>query len=260
MQPRPIIKGAREERLVLVDDLELRSGEGSDPVITGHPLLYGKWSDDLGGFRERILPGAASKTIREGDIRVLFNHDPNFVIGRTKSGTAEFTEQVQGVAMRATPPATTWATDLITTMRRGDVDQMSFAFTAIRDEWREPKREGELYERDIAELRMYDASVVTFPAYVQTDAQVRSAMEATGLDFDALAAFFARDQRGLTPTSSDLDLIEASVAALRSYIPPAPEPEPEPVTTQASPDAGHRSVDHLRVLLALEAASVLPAG
>jgi HK97 family phage prohead protease len=250
---KPVIKGAREERLVRVEDLELRADDGASPIITGHPLVYGKWSDDLGGFRERILPGAATKTIGESDIRALFNHDPNFVIGRTRSGTLELSDQAKGVAMRATPPATTWATDLVTSMRRGDIDQMSFAFTAIRDEWREPKKDGDLFERDIAELRMYDVSVVTFPAYVQTDAQVRSAMESTGLDFDALAAFLTRAQRGLTPTSSDLDLIEASVAALRSYIPPAPDPAPEPETTQASPDAG-RSLGHLRALLALEAA------
>jgi HK97 family phage prohead protease len=251
----PVIKGAREERVVHVDDLEFRDGDGKEPVITGHPLKYGVWSEDLGGFRERLMPGSASKTIRESDIRALFNHDPNYVLGRTRSGTLDLSEQVQGVAMRATPPATTWAADLITSMRRGDINQMSFAFTAIRDEWREPKRDGELFERDIAELRMYDVSVVTFPAYVQTDAQVRSVLGGAGLDFDALAAFLNRAQRGLTPSSSDFDLIEASVAALRSYIPPAPEPAPEPETTQASPDAG-RSIGHLRALLELEAAHV----
>lgn len=255
---KPILRGAREERVVHVDDLEARADDPKDPVITGHPLKYGQWSEDLGGFRERILPGAATKTIRESDIRALFNHDPNYVIGRTRSGTLELTDQVQGVAMRATPPQTAWAADLMTSMRRKDIDQMSFAFTSIRDEWREPKREGDLYERDIAELRMYDVSVVTFPAYVQTDAQVRSVLSDSGLDFDALTAFLSRAQRGLTPSSSDLDLIEASVAALRSHIPPAPEPTPEPVTTQASTDAGRRSVDHLRLLLDLEAAS-LPA-
>ena len=251
------LRGAREERVVHVEDLELRDDAAPDggkvPTITGHPLLYGKWSEDLGGFRERILPGAASKTIREADIRVLFNHDPNYVLGRNRAGTAEFTDQVQGVFMRATPPPTTWATDLLISMKRGDINQMSFAFQAVRDDWREPRSEGDLAERDIAELRMFDASVVVFPAYVQTDAQARSALQTTGLDFDALTAFLARAQRGITPTSSDLDLVEASVAALRSYIPPAPEPET--ATTQATPDAG-RSIDHLRTLLEIEAAFI----
>jgi HK97 family phage prohead protease len=249
----PVTKGAREERVVHVDDLEARAEGDTGPTITGHPLVYGKWSQDLGGFRERILPGAAAKTISESDIRALFNHDPNFVIGRTRAGTLELSDTPKGVAMSASPPATSWASDLLISMRRKDIDQMSFAFTAIRDEWREPKKDGELFERDIAELRMYDVSVVTFPAYVQTDAQVRSVLGGAGLDFDALAAFLNRAQRGLTPSSSDYDLIEASVAALRSYIPPAPEPAPEPETTQASPDAG-RSIGHLRALLALEAA------
>jgi HK97 family phage prohead protease len=249
----PVAKGSREERVVHVDDLETRAEGDTGPVITGHPLVYGKWSQDLGGFRERILPGAGAKTIAESDIRALFNHDPNFVIGRTRSGTLELTEKAQGIAMRATPPETSWAADLMASMRRKDIDQMSFAFTAIRDEWRPAKREGDLAERDIAELRMYDVSVVTFPAYVQTDAQVRTALNVAGLDFDALASFLSRAQRGITPSSSDMDLIQGSIAALRTYIPSAPEPAPEPETTQTSPDAG-RSIGHLRALLELEAA------
>jgi HK97 family phage prohead protease len=246
-----VIPGARESRFVQVDDLEVRAEGDSAPVITGHPVVYEKWSEDLGGFRERILPGAATKTIAESDVRALFNHDPNFVLGRTRAGTLQLSEDQRGVAMRATPPATTWASDLLISMRRGDIDQMSFAFKAVRDDWRDPKKPGGLAERDIFEFRMYDSSVVTFPAYVQTDAQVRTALQGAGIDFDALASFLARHERGLTPTSSDIDLVSGSIAALRTTIPPAPEPET--ATTQAAPDAG-RSVDHLRVLLDIEAA------
>lgn len=248
-----VIPGAREERVVHVEDLEVRAGEGEAPIIVGHPVVYGKWSEDLGGFRERIVAGAAKRTIGIGDdIRALFNHDPNYVIGRTKAGTLELEDGPRAVSMKATPPETSWASDLMTSMRRGDIDQMSFAFRAIHDEWREPKKEGALWERDITELAMYDVSVVTFPAYVQTDAQVRSVLSGAGIDFDALTAFLARHDRGLSPTSSDIDLLNGSIAALRSLIPPDPEPA-QPVTTLASPEPG-RSAAHLRALLELEAA------
>lgn len=251
---RPFVtRGAREERVVQVDDLEVREAEGEAPTIVGHPVVYDRWSEDLGGFKERILPGAAKRTIDHGaDVRALFNHDPNFVIGRTRAGTLELEDGPRAVSMKATPPATSWATDLLTSMRRKDIDQMSFAFRAITDEWREPKKEGGLWERDISELAMYDVSVVTFPAYPQTDAHVRSVLTEVGIDFEALTAFLARHHRGLTPTSSDLDLLHGSIAALRSLIPPAPDPAPEPDTTQASAEPGR--ADHLRALLALEAA------
>lgn len=257
MQPPVPIKGAREERVVQVVDLEVRAAdEGSGRSITGHPLLYNVWSEDLGGFRERVRPGAATKTLRESDIRALFNHDPNFVIGRNKAGTLDLTEQSKGVFMRATPPETSWAADLITSMERKDIDQMSFGFRAIRDEWKEPKTEDGLWDRDLLEIQMFDVSVVTFPAYTQTDAQVRTVLAQAGLDFEALSALLARAQRGVTPSGSDLDLLNGSIAALRSFIPEAPVTPPVADVDHSSESQAGRSVAHFRALLELEAAAL----
>jgi HK97 family phage prohead protease len=263
----PVATRAREERVFEMEDVEVRAEAGQPARIIGHPVVYNRWSEDLGGFREKVMPGALTRTLLQSDIRALFNHDPNFVLGRNKSGTLILSDQAQGLRMEATPPDTQMVRDLVLEpMRRGDINQMSFAFRVagpahIRSKDPIPAGVGEVWnedytERELHQLQMYDVSVVTFPAYVQTDAQVRSVMQSTGLDFDALTAFLARAQRGLTPTSSDLDLIETSIAALRSYIPPASEPET--VTTQASPEPG-RSLDHLRALLALEAAYLPPA-
>lgn len=265
----PVTARAREERVWQLDDIEVRAADGDKPArIIGHPVVYNRWSEDLGGFREKVMPGALTKTLLESDIRVLFNHDPNVVLGRNKSGTATFSDQSQSLRMECTPPDTQTVRDLVLApMQRGDIDQMSFAFRVagpafIRQSARDtiPAGTGEVWsadytERELHQLQMFDASVVTFPAYVQTDAQVRSVLGAAGIDFDALSAFLSRRSRGITPTSSDIDLITGSIAALRSYIPPEPEPADEPATTQASPQAG-RSSDHLRALLALEAAHV----
>ncbi len=272
--PRPDLPGlpvaarrSREERVVMLDDIEVRSDDGQLARIVGHPVVYNRWSEDLGGFREKVMPGALTKTLQESDIRVLFNHDPNFVLGRNKSGTAVFTDQPTALRMEVTPPDTQTVRDMILEpMRRRDINQMSFAFRVagpafIREKRTDaiPAGTGEVWntdytERELHALQMFDASVVTFPAYVQTDAQVRSAFTDAGLDFDSLAAFIARAQRGLTPTSSDRDLVEGSLAVLRAFI-PASEPEPETVTTLATPEAG-RSLAHFKALLELEAASI----
>lgn len=257
MQPPAPIKGAREERVVHVADLEVRVGEGlGGPTITGHPLLYNVWSEDLGGFRERVRPGATTKTLQESDIRALFNHDPNYVIGRNRAGTAEFSEDKKGVFMRASPPATTWAADLIVSMERKDIDQMSFGFRTIRDEWTEPKKAGGLWDRDLLEIAMSDASVVTFPAYTQTDAQVRTVLAQAGLDFEALSALLARAQRGVTPSASDMDLLNGSIAALRSFLPEAPVALPLVAEDHPSEAQAGRSLAHFRALLELEAAAL----
>jgi HK97 family phage prohead protease len=262
----PVLRRAREERDVTIEDLEVRAGEGdSPPRIVGHPVVYNRWSEDLGGFREKVMPGALTKTLLESDIRVLFNHDPNIVLGRNKAGTATFTDQASALRMDCTPPDTQTVRDLVLEpMRRGDINQMSFAFRVagpahIRQSTRDviPAGTGEVWdpdftERELHSLQMFDGSVVTFPAYVQTDAQVRSLMTEAGLDFDALTAFMARNKRGISPTSADLDLLHGAIGTLRSYIPSEPEPVPEPATTPTS-DVG-RSADHLRTLLALEAA------
>jgi hypothetical protein len=262
----------REERVVTVDDLEVREEptdeEGTAPVITGHPLLYGVWSEDLGGFRERIATGAAGKTILESDIRALFNHDPNYVLGRNKSGTLDLSEQVKGVRMRATPPATQTIRDLVLEpMRRGDINQMSFSFRVVGPSWnsrdggKPPAGTGEVWnddytEREILQLQMYDVSVVTFPAYTQTDASTRmlpGLLDGIGLDWADLTASLTRSARGLPMAERDVDIITTSVAHLREYLPP--ESEPEAATTREATEAGRRTLDHLRTLLDLEAAS-----
>lgn len=139
--------------------------------IAGHIAVFNSLSEDLGGFREIIRPGAFAKTLQEADIRALFNHDSNFVLGRNKSGTLTVSEDERGLYIEVDVPDTAWARDLLVSMRRGDIDQGSFAFRTVKDDWKE--RDGQLI-RELAEVRLYDVSVVTYPAYPATSAYVRS--------------------------------------------------------------------------------------
>jgi uncharacterized protein len=252
--------GMRERRVFDIEDLEIRADDGKPPEIHGHAIRYGVWSQDLGGFRERIMPGAARKTITESDIRALFNHDPNYVLGRNKAGTLDLSEDDRGLRNVIRPPETQTIGDLvIEPMRRGDITQQSFGFRTIRDEWREPaqatKKDG-LWERDVLELQLFDVSIVTFPAFTQASAHVRSTLgelDGIGIDWPALTALLTRAERGISLSDADADLIEASVAVLRSYLPtPAPDPvSDDQGSTRTSPDAGP-PVDHLRRLLDME--------
>ena len=149
---------------------ELRQAEDGKKIV-GHAAVFNQWSEDMGGFREMIRPGAFSKTLKEADVRALFNHDVNYVLGRNKAGTLQLEEDKTGLGVIIEPPDTTWASDLQVSMKRGDVNQMSFMFETMRDEW--DKADPKDLKRELIEVKLYDVSVVTFPAYPQTLAHVR---------------------------------------------------------------------------------------
>jgi len=167
-----LIEGVERRTVPMVEVRVLEGPEGEPARIEGYAAVFGAWSEDLGGFREQIAPGAFAKTIQEADVRALFNHDVNYVLGRSQSGTLELREDERGLFFSVVPPGTSWARDLLVTMERGDVNQMSFGFETVRDEW-EKGPDDEVW-RTLVEVKLFDVSPVTFPAYPQTSAQVRS--------------------------------------------------------------------------------------
>lgn len=155
--------------------MSLRSaGEGAPPKITGYAAVFNQLSDDLGGFRERIAPGAFAAALTRSDVRALFNHDPNFVLGRVSAGTLVLREDETGLTVEITPPDSQTVRDLVLApMARGDINQQSFGFTTRQDRW--DKIAGE-WQRTLLEIgELFDVSPVTFPAYPQTDAALRAA-------------------------------------------------------------------------------------
>lgn len=172
------MNGKRELR-VFPMELEVRAATDDAPArIVGYAAVFNSWSEDLGGFVERIMPGAFKKTIQEADVRALWNHNPDYVLGRTKSGTLALSEDQHGLRMEITPPDTQFGRDFMESMARGDVDQSSFGFRVIegKEEWEKPPAESSdrLWKRTVLEVRLFDVSPVTFPAYAQTEAHLRS--------------------------------------------------------------------------------------
>ena len=169
-----------ERRSVTLKELRIDTGQLEDPKepkIVGYASVFDSWSEELGGafpFREKVLPGAFVESIVHDDIRALFNHDPNYVLGRNKAGTLELAEDQKGLLVKITPPDTTWAKDLLVSIQRGDITQMSFGFIVLEDIWLES--EG-VDVRELIKVKLFDVSPVTFPAYSQTECNLRSAEE-----------------------------------------------------------------------------------
>lgn len=156
-------------------NFELRAGNrGGSPVLRGVAAVFNSMSDDLGGFRECIAPGAFRLAIASSDVRALVNHDPNLVLGRTASGTLKLEETDEGLEFEVELPDTTYARDLMACMQRGDINQCSFAFSVGEDgqSW---EHDGAMWTRTVNVVsRLYDVSPVTYPAYQDTSCAMRS--------------------------------------------------------------------------------------
>ena len=160
---------------------EIRVSESENgAVIEGHAAVFNSWSETLGGifpFKEKVRKGAFNESIGRDDIRALFNHDPNYVLGRNRAGTLELVEDDIGLRVRITPPDTSWARDILTSIRRGDISQMSIGFVVEEDKW---STEDGIDTRELRKVQLFDVSPVTFPAYTATDVGVRAMQEYDG--------------------------------------------------------------------------------
>lgn len=164
-----------ERRVAIVGEFRVKAVDGVSK-IGGHAAKFDVLSEDLGGFRERIAPGAFAQTIKTGDVRALFNHDSNIVLGRNKSGTLRLSEDIAGLAFEVDLPDTQLVRDMVAApIARGDVSQCSFGFYTRNDKW--AKVDGE-WIRTLLEVDLFDVSPVTYAAYPQTDVAARSLQEA----------------------------------------------------------------------------------
>ncbi|MDU7134687.1 MAG: HK97 family phage prohead protease, partial [Enterobacteriaceae bacterium] len=156
---------------------EVRAEQQSDQPtrIIGYGSVFNSRSEPLWGFREIIKPGAFDDVLTN-DVRGLFNHDPNFILGRSAAGTLSLSVDERGLQYNILAPDTQTIRDLvIAPMVRGDISQSSFAFQVARDgdDWYEDD-EG-IVIREISKFsRLYDVSPVTYPAYQDADSGVRS--------------------------------------------------------------------------------------
>lgn len=177
---------------------ELRAeANGDDDLVrtlAGYAAVFDSLSVVLYGmFREKISRGAFASSLG-GDVRALWNHDTNLPLGRTKAGTLRLEEDAHGLRVEITPPDTQAGRDAIVSVQRGDVDQMSFAFDVLEDEW--DQDDAGMLIRTLRKVALYEVSPVTFPAYPQTSVAARGGEPDAWGDMPAIPARFRRAADG----------------------------------------------------------------
>ena len=157
-------------------NLEVRASDDGEMKIEGYASVFNSRSELLGWYYEYIEEGFFDDVLTD-DVRALFNHDANYVLGRTVSNTLSLSVDNTGLRYTIDLPCTSFARDLCESMKRGDIDQSSFGFVVGLDRW-EYDDKNDIYIRYLVKAeRLFDVSPVTYPAYTQTNSSVRSTQE-----------------------------------------------------------------------------------
>jgi HK97 family phage prohead protease len=141
-------------------------------MITGR-IPYNEVIQTADGFGELFAPGCFSASIASEDPRVLANFNPEHVLGRKSAGTCSFWEQSDGLYCEAAAPETSWGTDLLSSMRRGDIDQAALVFYVMAYSWIE--RDG-LRVRAITHGILVAASITSFGGLGTAQAETQQAI------------------------------------------------------------------------------------
>lgn len=173
------------ESLVTASRLRVEfRGDTNAPTIVGYAIVYDRLSEDLGGFREKVSRDAVTRALeRSGDIRALWSHDRSLVLGRTVSGSLRLQADDHGLRTEIDPPATTFGRDALESIRRGDVDGMSFAFRTFGESW---DWNADPPVRTLDDIEILEVSPVAFPAYKATSVSARALEQVR--DFLTMAA------------------------------------------------------------------------
>lgn len=167
----------RKNSQVNADNIERRCIQAEiratkdDNKFEGYAAVFNTQAEII-WFREQIKKGAFKNTIKQDDVRALYNHDSNYVLGRNKSGTLRLKEDSKGLLVDIDIPDISYARDLKISVERGDVNQMSFGFNVLKEEWNYEDIDMPL--RTLIEVKLFDVSIVTYPAYKETIVGVRS--------------------------------------------------------------------------------------
>ena len=206
---------------------EIREVEGTDGMtFEGYASVFNSESEDLGGFRETVAPGAFKRSLQSrNDIKMLFNHDTGAILGSTRSGSMTLVEDERGLKVRATLPQTSLANDVAELIRTGIVDSMSFGFSVIRDSW-----DASGTNRVLEAVRLHEVSIVAFPAYSGTAGTTTmrgldKVAERANVDADELADALLKLEEGAELSVDEATMLSRVVDELKPATDEAAEPE-----------------------------------
>ena len=189
-------------------DIEIRA-EGDGMTFTGYAAVFNSPSEDLGGFIEYVAPGAFKRSLQSrNEIKLLWNHDSGEPLASVRGGSMQLVEDERGLKVTATLPQTSRGRDVAELLRTKVIDSMSFGFNVIKDTW---SRDGQT--RTLESVRLFEVSVVSFPAYGATTATVRSA---PSINPDELADALLKLESGEELDTKSADLISDVVNKLKA--------------------------------------------
>jgi uncharacterized protein len=234
---------SNRERRSITHKIELRRAADGSRTIVGYASVFAPaQSEDLGGFREQIDRHAFDAHLATNpDVRCLWNHDPNHVLGRTTAGTLKLSTDSKGLRYECKLPDTQAAQDLATSMERGDIDQSSFGFTCSQDNWQQTP-EGEAL-RTVLAAQLFDVSPVTFPAYTDATAGIRAAIRSMPADLRSKLK-----QRRSDAKTKKVDGVELRPSSF-AYVGDPDKPETWKLPVYFSGDE-KKTVDHIKDALA----------
>jgi HK97 family phage prohead protease len=156
------------------DELRVAPDEGAPNRLVGYAAVFGSLSADLGGFKERIRPGAFKNSITSNvDIRALAHHDPTKILGRTSNGTLRLSEDARGLRVEIDlPEGVSYANDIRSLVQRGDIRGMSFGFKVPKG-GHSFSREGGQSIRDLHNVDLREVTITSVPAYGDTSLSLR---------------------------------------------------------------------------------------
>lgn len=155
--------GGKFETRVQATNFEVRETPDG-MVFEGYASVFNSRSENLGGFTEFVAPGAFTRSLKSrNDVKLLWNHDAGQVLGSTRAKSMTLVEDARGLKVSATLPNTSLGRDTAELIRTGIIDSMSFGFNVIKDSW---NAEGN--ERTLHSVRLFEVSIVAFPAYAGT--------------------------------------------------------------------------------------------
>lgn len=163
-----------ERRFLKITEIRAAGVEGKKQ-LHGYAAVFNRSTSLFGGkFEERIKAGAFARSLKEFDVRALWNHNDDFPLGRMSAGTLRLKEDEKGLAFEIDLPETRAGVDAGISVARGDVTGMSFGFSVPEngDEWR--MADGKT-TRTLIDVDLLEVSPVTFPAFESTVAEARSA-------------------------------------------------------------------------------------
>ena len=197
---------SKQEQRIHATDFEIR--ETADGMsFTGYAAVFNSDSEPL-PFIERIAPGAFKRSLQSrNEVKLLWNHDAGEPLASVRGGTLRLVEDEIGLRVEATLANTSRGRDVAELIRSNVVNSMSFGFSVIKDSW-----QGEV--RTLEAVRLFETSIVSWPAYTATSGTISVRSAAPGIDADQLADALMRLESGEELEESHATLITDVVAKL----------------------------------------------